>query len=193
MARTRETSIVESELSEGESAGNVIGRGFSVLVQHNAQLMQSAQEKDRILMQFVAQAQTERSQFWDAQATMIGKFSELLDNIQRLKDKEADRQEQRESAKASREFKSKMLDDARQIVQVGVNQFAKRPMLKEEDKSLLSGLVETIDEQQLEALSKVFRPAQMIVFGKIVDELAKREVAGKTEEQSAEEDPNAVH
>jgi hypothetical protein len=104
MARTRETSIVESELSEGESAGNVIGRGFSVLVQHNSQLMEANAKKDLILMQFVAQAQTERSQFWDAQATMIGKFSELLDNIQRLKDKEADRQEQRESAKASREF-----------------------------------------------------------------------------------------
>jgi len=193
MARTRETSIVESELSEGESAGNVIGRGFSVLVQHNQQLMQSASEKDRILMQFVAQAQTERSQFFEMQSSMIGKFSELLDNIQRLKDKEADRQEQRESAKASRDFKSKMLDDARQIVQVGVNQFAKRPMLKEEDKGLLSGLVETIDEQQLEALSKVFRPAQMIVFGKIVDELAKREATGKPEEEATEDDPNAVH
>jgi len=193
MARTRETSIVESELSVDESAHNVIGRGFSVLVQHNSQLMEANAKKDLILMQFVAQAQTERSQFWDAQATMIGKFSELLDNIQRLKDKEADRQEQRESAKASREFKSKMLDDARQIVQVGVNQFAKRPMLKEEDKGLLSGLVETIDEQQLEALAKVFRPAQMIVFGKIVDELASREAKEKPEDIKTEDDDNAVH
>lgn len=192
MARTREMTVVESDMTEGESRNDVIGRGFSVLVQHNSQLMEANAKKDLILMQFVAQAQTERSQFWDAQAVMIGKFTELLDNIQRLKDKEADRQEQRESAKASREFKSKMLDDARQIVQVGVNQFAKRPMLKEEDKGLLSGLVETIDEQQLEALAKVFRPAQMIVFGKIVDELASREAKEKPVEKTEDTD-DAVH
>jgi hypothetical protein len=189
MARTRETSIVESELSVDESAHNVIGRGFSVLVQHNAQLMQSASEKDKILMQFVAQAQTERSQFWDAQAVMIGKFTELLDNIQRLKDRDADRQEQRESAKASREFKSKMLDDARQIVQVGVNQFAKRPMLQESEKSLVSGFVESIDEEQLAILAKTLRPAQMIVFSKIVDELAAKE---KPVEKTEDTD-DAVH
>lgn len=191
MARTRETSIVESEMTEGETAGNVIGRGFSVLVQHNAQLMDASAKKDAILMQFVAQAQTERSQFWDAQAQMIGKFSELLDNIQRLKDKDADRQEQRESAKASREFKSKMLDDARQIVQVGVNQFAKRPMLQESEKSLVTGFVESIDEEQLAVLAKTLRPAQMIVFGKIVDELAAKEKPEKTPEPT--EDDNAVH
>jgi hypothetical protein len=85
-----------------------------------------------------------------------------------------------------------MLDDARQIVQVGVNQFAKRPMLREDDKGLLSGLVETIDEQQLEALSKVFRPAQMIVFGKIVDELASREEKEKPVEKTEDTD-DAVH
>jgi len=175
MSRTRELTVVESEMSRDDVSANVIGRGFSVLVKHNEQLAESVAAKDALLMQFVSDAQKERSEFWKIQSTPVGKFTEMIDTLQKLKDREADREEKRKDNEAKRQLHQTIYSDVRELGHVAVNQFTKRPLLKESEKGILSAFVESFDEGQIQSLQAsgtiTLRAAQMAAFGKMIDSL----------------------
>lgn len=176
---TQELKILKRE-TQPEDA---VTAGIKNVVKHNEQLMAAGAEKDKILISFVEQAQTERSQFWAIQASLVAKFSELIDTMQKLKDREADREERRKEAEASREMKQQIYGDVRQLGQIAVNQFAKRPMLKESEKGLLAAFIESLDDSQVSEFAEKLRPSQMAAFSKLVDALKEVEdkEKGKTD------------
>jgi hypothetical protein len=172
MSSKREMTLRESETDPELDA---VSAGYKYLVMHNRQLIQAGIEKDNILISFVEQAQAERTQFWGIQASLVAKFTELIDTMQQLKDKQADREEKRKDNEASRELKQQIYGDIRQLGHIAVNQATKRPMIKEEEKGLLAAFIESLDkEQQDEFLSKL-RPPQMAAFSKLVDGLKEQE------------------
>ncbi len=173
------TTEVKEIMMRQKSSGpeDATTAGIKAIVKHNEQLQEAQVHKDRILMQIVEQVGEERSKFFAMQANMVAKFTEMISAIETLKDRQADRDEKRESARASREMKEKVYSDVRQLATIGINQYAKKPMLKEGERGLLAEFLESVDadEGQIIALQQILRPGQMAAFAKMVDAVKEQE------------------
>lgn len=188
MARSKKMVVSEESTDKNDAIAHVMGAGLDALVQHNAHLIKVDAHKDELLMQIARQAQEERVQFARIQTTMIEKFSETLDTMQKLKDREYEREEKREEAKFMRELKQKGYSDLRQLGTIALNQFAGRSMLKENERGLVTELLESLDEEQVQALLHTFRPAQVATFSKIVDAVKNHDDKENGTEKKEESD-----
>lgn len=186
MARSKKMVVSEESTDKNDAIAHVMGAGLDALVQHNAHLIKVDAHKDELLMQIARQAQEERVQFARVQNTMIEKFSETLDSIQKLKDREYEREEKREEAKFMRGLKERGYSDLRQLGTIALNQFAGRPMVKESERGLVAELVVSIKDEQLAALQGIFTEGQMAAFAKIYKEVQEQvKEPGDTEEESS--------
>jgi hypothetical protein len=197
MATKREMVVNETRTTKADAAAQVIQSGIDGIVKHNEQLMAAGAAKDELLMASVMQAQEERSQFWKIQTELAKQFGEMIHSIQQLKDRQADRDEKREEAKAAREMKGRIYDDVRQLAHVALNQATERPMLKESEKGLLSAFVESFDEGQVESLATTgnvtLRTSQLIAFQKLISALREQEDRENANGKTPEEPSDARH
>lgn len=188
MARSKKMVVSETSTDKTDAVAQVMGDGLDAIVAHNKHLIQVDAHKDELLMAVVKQAQEERLHFARIQTTMIEKFSETVESIQKLKDREYEREEKREEAKFMRELKQRGYSDLRQLGTIALNQFAGRSMLKENERGLVTELLESLDEEQVQALLHTFRPAQVATFSKIVDAVKNQDDKENGTEKKEETD-----
>ena len=192
MATKKESIVRETRTGKTDAIADTMVSGLETLVKHNKHLIAVDAHKDEMLLSVVEQASRERVEFARIHTTLIEQFSTTIDTIQKLKDKDFEREEKRAEAKATREMKEKAYGDVRQLVTIGINQFAKRPMLKESERGLLAEFIESFEEGQIEDLvtSGKLRPAQLAALSKLVDGLKAQEDKEAGTESEAD---NASH
>lgn len=188
MAVKKESITRETRSTKNDAIATVMTEGIDTIVKHNKHLIALDAHKDSVLMQFVEQAQQERLQFARIQTMMVEKFSEMIDSIQKLKDKEYEREEKREEAKFMRGLKERGYTDLRQIATIGLNQFAGRTMIKESERGLLAEFLESLDDEQIQDMAGKLRPAQMVAFSKLVNALKEQEEKENNETPGKETD-----
>jgi len=175
MGTSKKMTVEQVEITPADAAAMVIAKGLAALVKFNENLIEANAAKDELLARSLTASDQRMADFWKLETERMKQVTETHETLQRLKDREADREERRQDAAAMRAMKEQGYRDVRQLVAVGVNQFAKRPMLRESERGLLTEFLESLSDEQLAAMQTVFRPGQRVAFTNIVKSLRQQE------------------